>query len=545
MRQSGTRPIEVFARIGRFVAVGWPLVLLVSLTPSPAVVAQTQTQAPAPAPASSPAPTPAPTEGSGRRPGDLTTRYRFIEQYSPTDAPANPQAVAQARVAIRETIKIETDNPRGAPDRKQVVVQTIYTERPAEVGGNGVETSAIRRYDAFRLSPEPPGSKPSEPRPLEGLTIWYQPQPSENPLVLSLSENRRLRENEYSIISRQVFLPDLAAVLPSLPSRIGDRWRIPRTATRALLGERPQPGAVLTATLKDLQPEPKGPNFVATIAVTGQATLPSGASALNAQLQFTFAIPSVNTNAPGGGVGPGVGGSGDSSLDARGAITELRASQVTTAPLPRSNGRLRQTQTRELILARQRDSNAVLTIPNPKPSPTEANSWLTYVEPEKRYHFEHPQTFLPDSLAAGASVELIRPRLEGPDAIGIQLQPKTGNAEADRRNIDPEFHRKTLKEIWRQDRQEVIEGTAEWLPEADWKPAGLRVFRIEAALPIITGRAAAPPRRAYLDYYLILTNRPESFVVTARTIHDPPTDFRKETEAVIKTIRFGPPEGTR
>jgi hypothetical protein len=440
----------------------------------------------------------------------------------------------QARVAIRATIKIETDNPRGAPDRKQVVVQTIYTERPAEVGSDKQVAAAVRRYDAFRLNPDPPGTKPSDPRPLEGLTIWYQPQPGDTPLVLCLAEDRRLRENEYSIISRQVFLPDLSGVLPSLPSRIGDRWRIPRAAARALLGESPQPGEVLTATLKDLQPDPKGSNFVAIIAVTGQVTLRSGASALNAQVQFSFRPPAAGSN-----------NGGASTLDARGAITELRASQVTTAGLPESNGRLRQTQTRELILGRQRDSAAALTIPIPKPTPTEANSWLTFADARKRYHFQHPQTLLPESLAGGESVELIRQRPEGPDAVGIQLQPKTGDADADRRNLDPEFHRKTLKEIWRQDRQEVIEGAAEWLPEADWKSAGLRVFRIEAALPIPAGRGAATPRRAYLDYYLILTNRPESFVVTARTIHDPPTDFRKETEALIKSIRLGPPEAAR
>jgi hypothetical protein len=172
---------------------------------------------------------------------------------------------------------------------------------------------------------------------------------------------------------------------------------------------------------------------------------------------------------------------------------------------------------------------------------------LTFVDPQKRYHFQHPQTFLPESLAAGESVELLRPRPNGPDVIGIQIQLKTGNAEADRRNVDPEFHRKTLEEVWRQQREDVLRGPAEYLPDADWKPLGMRVFRIQAA-PLLDagpGPVTKAERRVNFDYYLVLTGRPESFVVTARTLQDPPAEFRKETEGLIKTFRPGAPGAGR
>jgi hypothetical protein len=331
--------------------------------------------------------------------------------------------------------------------------------------------------------------------------------------------------------------------LPTLPSRIGDRWRVPRAAARALLGERPKSGEPPMATLKDLRPEAKGPNHVAIIAVTGQATLPSGASALNAEVQFTFVPP------------PNLGDTyGGATLDARGMITELRASQITTAGLPASNGRLRQTQIRELILARQRDKSTPLTIPNPKPTPTEANSWLTFADPQKRYSFRHMQTILPDSLGGGESIELVRARPNGPDVIRIQIQLKTGNPEADRRNVDPEIHRKTLEEEWRQQRGDVLRGPAEWLPEADWRPFGMRVFRIQAAPMLGSGAGAGAgagsgigprvkvERRVNFDYYLVLTGRSDSFVVRAITLQDPTTEFRKETEALIKSFHFGPPQ---
>ena len=107
---------------------------------------------------------------------------------------------------------------------------------------------------------------------------------------------------------------------------------------------------------------------------------------------------------------------------------------------------------------------------------------MAYVDPRRRFHFYHPQSLFDDSPPGADSVELVQMRPEGPDVVGIQLQPKTGDVEADRRNLDPDFHRKTLAEIWRQDQQDVLAGANGWLPEADWKPAGMKVYRIEAAL---------------------------------------------------------------
>ena len=53
----------------------------------------------------------------------------------------------------------------------------------------------------IRLTPDP-GAKPSDPRPLEGLNLWYQHQEKSDPLVLCLSDTRRMRDTEYAIISR-------------------------------------------------------------------------------------------------------------------------------------------------------------------------------------------------------------------------------------------------------------------------------------------------------------------------------------------------------
>ncbi len=529
-------PGERFTRFDRFVAAGILAALLGGPVRPPECVAQAVAPRPAPAPAQTSIPptlgsTPAPEEPPSGV-ADLTMRYRFIERYATTEDPGNPQEIVQAKVGVEETINTEIDNPRGAPERRKIVAHTIYTERTADLGPDGAVTAVVRHYDGFRLIPDP-GARPGDPRALEGLKIWYQVMPAADPLVMGLSDDpastRRMREIEYSIISRQVFLPALSGVLPSLPSRVGDRWRVPRGAARTLLGSRTPTDVLLAATLKTIRKAENGQDLVAIINVT--ANPPT----FQAEIQFSFA-PSP----------PPVDDSQGSTVDARGAIIELRSAQVMTSPLPNSDGRLRQTQTRELIVARQnlndKDGKKVapLTVPETRPSPTEANSWVAYVDPRRRFHFFHPQTLVDDSPPGADSVELVQTRPEGPDVVGFQLQPKTGDVEADRRNLDPDFHRKTLAEVWRQGQQDVIAGSSGWLPEADWKSAGMKVYRIEAALRSSPTRTVTAQRRVHLDYYLILTNRPESLVVNATTLQDPPIDFRRKAEAMIKTFRFGP-----
>jgi hypothetical protein len=480
------------------------------------------------------APALAQERAQGQPVADLTTRYRFIEQYATAADPAHPEALVQTRVAMRETITTETETRRGAPQRRQIVAQTIYTERTAAFAPDGAVKATIRRYDAFRLNPDP-GVKTTEPRPLEGLTAWIEQAGAEGLKVLCLSENRRIRTGEFDIIRRETSLPLLSAILPTQPIRLGDRWIVPSRVGWGLVGEALLPKEGLTATLKDIRTEAKGPNHVAIIGVT------SGTLPFNAEVQFTFTPP-----APAPASAPAAAGSdaakNTAEVEIRGAITELRLAQVSNIPLPESNGRLHQVQTRELILARQRDQAALLTIPIPEPIPTEANSWLAYVDSQRRFHFLYPQSYQSDTPAGPETIELIRPRSQDPDVIEIKLLLKTGDPAADRRNVDPEFHRRNIEEEWRQSQWDVLRGARGWLPEADWKPLGLKVYRIEAAARGIAGRNAPLPHRIHADYYLVLTGRTDNLLVTAMTVQDPPAEFRKETEALLKTFRFGPPE---
>lgn len=482
--------------------------------------------------AAAPAPVPVPAPAAPGRVADLSTRFRFVERYGTAEEQSRLDLLGQYRVAIRDTIKETTEVAQGTPERSEVSEQTIYAERAAEVSSNGKVQAAVRHYEAYRLAPKDMGVKPSRRTPVEGLTLWYQPKEKASPELLCLTEGRGLREDEYRIIARQPFLPDLAAVLPALPSRVGDRWAITADGARALLGQVPFRGSQpLAGELLEVRQSAQGPNWEAIVGVTGKALLPSGETALNARLIFVF--PPAARPEPAAGSSAGE----PAEVQARGAVTQLRMATSSTG-LAEPNSRLRKFMVRELVVGRQLDNpGAPLAVPRPAPKPTEANSWLTYDDPEGKFHFRYPQEFHHARRPEAESVELYRPRAPVYDAVELLRNLTTGDPEADRLNRDPETHYGVLKERWAQSRMQVIKGPRGWLPDADWAPLKRKVYRIETAL--------RPPKtkgdvRIHNDLYLVQFGRDESLTVITDTSQEPPTAFRKEIEAIIRSFDFGP-----
>ncbi len=497
------------------------------------------------APAQAPAPVPDSPAPATSQVSDLSTRYRFIERYSPAvpNGPLQPGEIGQYRVATRDVLKLAVEKEQGAPDRKETTVQVIYTEKPATIGALGGVTALVRRYDAYRISPQPE-EKPSATatKPLEGLSVWIQPQPKTNsrPLLISLTENHPLTETEYDISSHHlIYLPDLAGVLPPLPSRVGDRWSLTPAAAQALLGDRPLPkGGSLVGELVDVRKSPDKPEMTAEIKVTGRVLMPPNGSdtPVNAAISFKFTPPAGASTATGT----------PTTIDARGAITEVRLARSSVSAITGGNGRLRKTLTWELTL--QRDltrPGAPLTIPSKPPVATPANSWITYHDPLGRFQFRHPQDLHPDPRTEPEEVELGFVKLFDDRAythlgraVIINLQPKSGNPEDERNDRDPEFHKKTLQQSWSRDHRDIIPGNAGWLPEADWSPYHMKIYRIEVA-ERPSGVANKDMPRVFVDYYLILFSQNESMVVTSTTGQDPPP-FRKQVEEIIRTITINP-----
>lgn len=481
-------------------------------------------------------PTP-PAGGAPGQVGDLTTRYKFIETYATDAAKAKAGEVHQYRVGTRDLIRVATETPRGAPDRKETTVQVIYSERPAAVNPSGLVTDTVRRYEAFQVTPAPPEARPSARKPLVGLTVWFRNQTGSSPSVMTLTAGRPLTETEYRTIgARSLYLPELSAVLPALPSRVGDRWRVPRSAARAILGDRPIKGDPLIATLLDVRKAPTGTDQVAVIGVTGRALLPPNGleTAVNAQVSFTF--PRSNPTAAGDAAG---------TVEARGAITDLRLSRSSTSAVPGGNGRLRRSFTWELSLQRQlAASGEALNVPATPPTPDEANSWLTYDDPQGRFHFRHPQEMLPERnplLEKEDQIQLVDTHAAAHEGrlLSLKLQPKTGNAETDKNSRDPDSHVRELQEGWTRNRQDARRGASGWLDKVDWEPHKMKVYRIEAAVKP-SGTAGKDVPRIFLDHYLILFSQNESLVVEAMTAQDPPQPFRKQVEQVLKTFQLGP-----
>ncbi len=484
---------------------------------------------------------------------DLTTRYRFIERYA---AASGGQAaeIGQYRVANRDVLKVETEKEQGAPDRRETTVQVIYTERAATVNSSAAVTGLVRHYDAYRVTPQAE-TKPSVPTPLENLSVWIAPRPSASPVVLGLTDNHPMTEIEYTISTKYLILmPELSSVLPALPSRIGDRWTVPRGAGQALMGDRPvSEGRPLVAELTDVRRATDRPEFVASIRVTGSAKLPPNGSdtLINALILFKFAPPAP-APAPGAGAEAPAGGvaSGPTVVDARGAITDVRLARTSTSAVTGGNGRLRRTLTWELTL--QRDlarPGAPLSVPPKAPAPTQANSWLTYDDPQGRFHFRYPQELHPKKEPEAIELGIVELTDERPNSLDgrivrMMLQTKSGDPKADRDNRDPEFHKKSLNEEWARNKRDVLRGPTGWLPEATWAPFKMKVYRIEAAEKP-SGPASRDVARIFLDHYLILFAQDESLMIEAITGQDPTQGFRKQVEEILKTFALGPATGPR
>jgi hypothetical protein len=479
------------------------------------------------------APAPAPAAAA---PGiDLGRRYRFAEKFVVADAPKRPDEVVQHLVAFRETLSTLTDNPGAAAKAVETVIQARYAERVAALSPlDGREVKAVvRQYQAVRFTPEPPPAAGGANRPFEGLLLWYERRPGERPLVLSLTPGRTLSDTEYYLSSQHLFAPALVGALPELPVRKGDTYRVPRAGAEALLGQAVSEG-VLTGTFQDILPAAGAgnPRPVAVFDVSGEVKVQTDFGAipvgLHAQLRFAFEPPA----------GPAV----EATVDAPGHITRLAMAQEMSVPIDPSR-RLLQSMRREFVLDRRTDPAAVgapLAVPDPAPTPTPENSWLTYADPKGRFRVRHPQDFRPSPGADADTLQLVAMRREGPNLIMIRLQP---NAE-----LEPEAIRKGRFASWTADGINPVAGEAGPLPEADWP--GRRVYHFDARLVPPTGNGAPAGGAAagagagdgsiMFDGYVVRTGRDTGLYAEATTpgqgeAHDA---FRRSVETILQNFTF-------
>ena len=436
-------------------------------------------------------------------------------------------------MGIVEVARDSVDSAQGAPKRTESTRQAIFSERPAEIGGPGGVAAVTRAFERFRAKPEDP-SRTMGSRPLEGVSALIRPKLGELPQIVSLTEGRQLTDYEYDVAAHQVFVPQLASILPPQGVRLGETWRIPRRAAQAMLGEPGIQSDTLVGKLSEISKEVDGPRMVASISISGKATGPAGVSVVNAEALFTFTPESTLKNfSPKPTFPPRPT---EDIIEARGAITELRLGRVTNVPLP-GPGRLRFQSNREVILHRQLGLVQGAVAP-PKleklPDLTEANAWLVHVDPSGRYSFRHPQDMLPPERVQAAAEPnttlLARTRREGRDMLQVEFVART---------LTPEDLKKELAEKYAVLKMEVIKGAEEWLPEADWPR--MRVHRIEAALKVDPkAGVGSASTRIHFDAYLIVFGQSASIIAVSTTSRDAVAAYRQEVEKILKSIQLDP-----
>ena len=438
------------------------------------------------------------------------------------------------------------------------MTQCIYTERVANVAKGGQVTEVVRRYDKVnhRTSLDIPHYKT---KLLEGLTLLVRKRPRALMQVLCLPPVRQFRQLEYMGVTQEPFVPNVAALLPLRPGRVGDTWPVPREAAAALLGETPgDEDYDLTAEVLEIHKQGSGPSMVAVIGVKGQLVVQEGPCGINAQIQFIFVPAEPATPSRAGAEGATTaartassgkpGGRGDGAIDAKGYIGKISLAQEISMPSQGSDTRLKQNIRRELVLERHvpppGDVVNLLEVPSPLPEADAANSWLVYDDPQGRFHMLHPQELHVANTYPSGGVDLLDRRPDGQDVIQMYLNPKTGDPERDRLATAPEQAKKQLEDQWKQRGEKVVAIPSEWLPEAEWKPLNRRVYRIEAALIPSAERAPTTASRIYLDHYIVQFSRNETLIVSAMTTRDQHGEFRDSVEKVIKSFDFGPSEGS-
>jgi hypothetical protein len=466
---------------------------------------------------------------------DLIHRYKFSEQYSIRESPAEPHLIGQYVVTVDEKLKDSINAGDGVVKKPtEQSRQMVYIERPAEVSGLGQATATVRKYKLFRSASEDT-AKGVVFTPLQGLNVWCRPQANLLPQVFSL-DPRPLREREFDLAAHQLYVPGLSTLLPTIPVRVGDGWRVPRKAVQVLLGEPELRGDAIKAKFVEIRREENGQARQAVIDINGRVENQVAETLINARLVFRFPDPSARPERLESGVAQPALPVDNSIIDARGSIIELRMARVANGIIAGPGNKPQNFQAQQdLILERGTDprlAEGLLAVPSTPPKPTESNSWLIYKDPKNRFFFEHPQDLLPPERkqAEGGddstTVYLVKTRPEGRDMLSLHVFQQVKG---------PEALKEMLNIQWKRAGGEILNGDEKWLEAVDW--GGKKVFSLEAAM-VIPGRGARAPRIHY-DAYLVQMGKDASLMAVATTTREAVPAFRNDIEKILKKFKIG------
>jgi hypothetical protein len=493
----------------------------------------------------------APTVPAGESAQPLSLRYRFIEKYAATekDRLGTPELMVEYQVGSIETIRREREKTKGAPELLEGTTTTVYTERTMKIGRAGEVLDAIRRYDVYR------GDKVTQAAlggvtPLRGLTLWYHPRAGLDPELISMTPTRSIRQSEYDAVKNQVFFPRLTGILPPRPVRVADSWAISRPAARALLANVPDVGDYqFEGTLLKIDKSADGLTLTATIDLSGTMAFELGVGGVRARISFVFesllAVPTTPTGESSGRPARGGAARDPEVVDARGYIDRVIMRLRKTVPID-AEGRLQEVWTGDLRLDRRQAGRpggpeATLALQE-KPVADVTNSWILCDDPQGRFNLRHPQELaLLDPFQTGEMHLVCRRPNGSTDFVQIVPAPRRTGTAPERSKSDPQAFVHELKATFNREGHQLVDGPVGWLPDKDWAPLNRRVYRMETAIkPDPQAAAVRGAARFYLDAYLVLFSRGDSFQVLATTDREDHVAFSNQVEAMIKTIELGP-----
>ncbi len=468
----------------------------------------------------------------------LSTSFKFVERYALEPEPAHPQVLTQYRVGMLETTKYEIERAQGAPERTQRSRTILYAERAAKVGKLGNPIDLVRRYDTVILR-DLVQPRPLNPPLLQGLTIWYHLRPPLRPQIVSVTPDRRIREDEYAMIELEVSMSSLSAFFPTATRRVSETWDVPSSAVQIVSGRAPDAdGYEMTGTLEKVSRTADQGGFVAQIGIAGKFDVAGNPGAFHAQIEFAF-VPRGLSVPPRGSV------TGASRVVmAEGSIKRALLSFIRVGVLPESDGRLKHRHTIELTLERRPlallpgergPAPEPLVLPNPSPTPTESNSWVVFDDPEGRFRFEHPQEYLQvhPAIPVRSRFEFVDKRPgSGDAALIVGIPAKTGSPTAEQIFRDPAALQKTLDAEWATEQYDVTRGPTGWLDDAAWNDSKRRVYRIEAALKL------QEKKPLYADVYFVEFNQTQRIIVYSYTERADHLVIRNNVEEVIKSFKW-------
>lgn len=440
--------------------------------------------------------------------------YQFLSR---DRMPGVPGVVACYRIGLRESLTV-TGAKGASASPAEFRRQAVWGERSIRLlsADSSPGYAVLRRYRKAVTTPSPTPAAGT----LEGIDLWLRGRAGTSPEVISLTEGRRLRWEEYQFLAGHAAPSALAALLSEGPMKVGETWDVPQVAIASLIGGVPDPNGTVSVRLDGVTDRPGGEKSAA-LSVSGRFDNPAGSSAINARAEFVFR-PVSDISEPDSPVIKGLG-------EVR-TLTLAQTIQKGVAAAPGAPASVR----REVVLERApADETWAPAMPKKVPEVTPETAWLLYSDPRHRFEISIPHEFSPNRSPTDSpdTVSFSRNRPDGPEILRLNVVPAA--------SAEPAVAAKFWDARWTKER---IKPATYPFPETvsgpEWQ--GLNVSRCDVLLQLPSTRNGPGPQVQFSGY-AIRSGENNGILAEAMATPSTAAAFRDEVDKVLQTLRFGQP----